>query len=253
MDHGPSDKVDFIIAGTQRGGTTTLVEYLMQHPQISIPTKKELHFFDKERLWQAGPPDYEAYHALFPAESPSRLKGEATPIYMYWHPALMRIRAYNPKIKLIMILRNPITRAYSHWNRERSVGRERLAFREALLAEPARASEALPSQLRHASYIERGMYTSQLERIWELFPREQTLILRTDDFSRALAPMFTRLADFLGITRFTPTQEIVAHEGTYDRRLEAADGLYLASVFEEEIKRLEKLLGWDCSDWLAVA
>lgn len=251
VEHEAERKVDFLIAGTQRGGTTTLVEYLMQHPQICIPTKKEMHFFDKERLWRTKTPDYAIYHAEFPGDPSQRLLGEATPIYMYWNPALPRIRDYNPQIKLIVILRNPVTRAYSHWNRERSQGREPLTFREALLAEPARTKQASPAQLRHASYIDRGMYTKQLARIGEFFPPEQVLVLRTDDFSRALASMFARIAAFLGVTPFTPTQEIVAHEGAYAHPMEADDRRYLAGVFKEEIGSLERLLGWNCSDWLA--
>ena len=245
-------RVSFLIAGTQRGGTTTLVEYLMQHPQICIPTRKELHFFDKERLWRMSVPDYAAYHAEFPDGPARRLLGEATPIYMYWAPALPRIRDYNPKIKLIMVLRNPITRAYSHWNRERVQGRESLSFRDALLAEPERTRQASPGQLRHASYIDRGMYTKQLVRIGKLFPAEQILVLRTDDFSRALAAMCARIGAFLDVAPFTSTQEIVAHGGAYDHLLEPDDRRYLAEVFEEEIRDLEQLLEWDCSDWLAV-
>src|SRR5262249_1801934 len=161
--------------------------------------------FDKERLWRASAPDYGAYHAEFPDGTTTRLLGEATPIYMYWNPALPRIRDYNPGIKLIMILRNPITRAHSHWNPAPVQRREPLTFREALLAEPARVQQALPQQLRHASYIDRGMYTRQLTRIRELFPPDQILVLRTDSFSRELATMFARIATFLGIAPFTPT------------------------------------------------
>jgi hypothetical protein len=244
-------QVAFLIAGTQRGGTTTLVEYLRQHPQVFLPKAKELHFFDKEKLWQTGVPDYAVYHAAFAEASPGRLLGDATPIYMYWERSLPRIRAYNPRMKFIMVLRNPITRAYSHWNHERHAGREKLPFREALAAEPERTRQAAPQQLRHSSYVDRGMYTRQLARVWEFFPAEQTLILRTDDFSRALAPMFERIAGFLGIARFTPVQEIAAHAHAYEAPLAEEDRRYLADVFEPEIRALERLLGWDCSDWLA--
>jgi hypothetical protein len=126
-------KVGFVIAGTQRGGTTTLYEYLRRHPHICMPAEKELHFFDNEDLWRLQPHPYELYHAAFAVEPSHRLLGEATPVYMYWEPALSRIREYNPAMKLILILRNPITRAYSHWNHERPAGREALSFREALL------------------------------------------------------------------------------------------------------------------------
>lgn len=251
MARGDDDRVSFLIAGTQRGGTTTLVEYLLQHPDVFIPKKKELHFFDTEKLWQAGAPDYARYRRDFADAPAGRLLGDATPIYMYWEPALPRIRDYNPAMKFVILLRNPITRAYSHWNHERLAGREKLSFREALAAEPERTRLAAPLQLRHSSYVDRGMYTRQLERLWDFFPSAQTLVLRTDDFSRALAPMFDRIASFLGIARFSPVLEIAAHAHAYESPLAAEDRRYLEDIFVPEIRALERLLGWDCSDWLA--
>ena len=244
-------RVGFVIAGTQRGGTTTLYEYLRRHPQICMPAQKELHFFDNEELWRSPPPDFAHYHAAFPVEPAHRLLGEATPIYMYWEPALARMRDYNPAMKLIVILRNPITRAYSHWNHERQAGREPLSFREALLAEPARTEQARPRQLRDSSYVQRGMYTAQLRRIWANFPVGQTLVLRTDDLGTALADVFARIASFLGVATFTPVLPIAANAHAYEEPMTAADRRYLAGVFEPEIRALERLLGWECSDWLA--
>jgi hypothetical protein len=245
------EKVGFMIAGTQRGGTTTVHEYLRRHPEICMPANKELHFFDDEELWRAQPPSYAAYRAAFPVEPSHRLLGDATPIYMYWEPALPRIRDYNAAMKLILILRNPITRAYSHWNHERQAGRESLSFRDALLAEPSRAEQARPLQPRHSSYVQRGMYTRQLARIWANFPVQQTLVLRTDDLRTALASVFARIASFLGIARFTPAHAIIANARTYDASMSPADRRYLVGVFEQEIIDLERLLGWDCSEWRA--
>lgn len=245
------EKVGFMIAGTQRGGTTTLHEYLRRHPEIGMPADKELHFFDDEKLWRAQRPSYATYHAAFPVEPSHRLLGDATPIYMYWEPAIPRIRDYNPAMKLILVLRNPITRAYSHWNHERKAGREPLSFRDALLAEPARAEQERPLQLRYTSYVERGMYARQLARIWANFPAQQTLVLRTDDLRTALASVFVRIATFLGVARFTPAHAIVANAHTYAAPMSPADRRYLIGVFQQEIMDLERLLGWDCSEWLA--
>jgi hypothetical protein len=245
------DRVGFMIAGTQRAGTTTLHEYLRHHPEICMPEEKELHFFDDEELWRSSPPDYELYRAAFTVEASHRLLGDATPITMYWEPALPRIREYNPAMKLILILRNPITRAYSHWNHERRRGREPLSFRDALLAERSRTEEASPAQLRNSSYVQRGIYTGQLARVWAHFPVEQTLVLRTDDLRTALADVFARVASFLGIARFTPVLAITANAYPYEAPMTPADRRYLLGVFEQEIRDLERLLGWDCSEWLA--
>ncbi|MEZ4606416.1 MAG: sulfotransferase domain-containing protein [Deinococcales bacterium] len=113
-------KVYFIICGTQKGGTTALDSYLRQHPHICMGKRKELHFFDQEKNFQSDICDYTSYHKLFQVTSQRQILGEATPIYMYWRAAPQRMWGYNPKLKLIVILRNPIERAYSHWNMERS-------------------------------------------------------------------------------------------------------------------------------------
>lgn len=247
------EKIGFMIAGTQRGGTTTLHEYLRRHPQICMPASKELHFFDNEELWRGQTPSYSTYRADFPVAPSHRLLGDATPIYMYWEPAIPRIRDYNPAMKLILVLRNPITRAYSHWNHERQAGRETLSFRAALLAEPARAEQVRPFQLRMSSYVQRGMYTRQLARIWAHFPVQQTVVLRTDELGTALGSVFARIGSFLGIARFTPVHAIQANALTYNAPMSRADRRYLSAVFEQEIRELERLLGWDCSAWLADA
>lgn len=246
-------KVGFLIAGTQRGGTTTLREFLFDHPDVCMSAKKELHFFDDDRYWRKDPPDYAPYHGAFAPRPSHRLLGEATPIYMYWKAALPRIRAYNPDMKLVMILRNPVERAYSHWNFERQAGREPLPFREALAAEPQRSRDALPAQLRNGSYIQRGFYAAQLEEIWKFFPRTQTLVLRFENLSRAPGQLCAEVARFLGIRSFAPAREFAANARTYEHALSAEDRGYLASLLEEDVRRLESLLGWDCADWLAKA
>jgi hypothetical protein len=101
----------FLIAGVQKGGTTALFDYLRDHPQLNLAPEKEVHFFDDEAQdWSA--PDYDAFHARFAPAGPGRISGEATPIYTYWPDSLERIRAYNPEMKLILLFRDPIARAW---------------------------------------------------------------------------------------------------------------------------------------------
>src|SRR6201995_2856190 len=141
-------KVEFVIGGTQKGGTSALASFLRQHPQICMPAdRKELHFFDREEAF-TGKPDYRAYHSSFRPEKNQTVIGEATPIYMYWNPAPARIWTYNPAMKWIVILRDPAERAFSAWNMEKQRGRENLSFEEAIEREAARCREALPMQHR---------------------------------------------------------------------------------------------------------
>ena len=129
----PFSRIDFIIAGTQKGGTTALYEYFRLHQNICMADKKELHFFDEDRYFEKKNPNYSKYHRYFSPNEHSQIIGEATPIYMYWNKSIERIHVYNPKIKLIIILRNPIDRAFSHWNMERDKGRESRTFLKAIL------------------------------------------------------------------------------------------------------------------------
>ena len=134
----PFSRIDFIIAGTQKGGTTALDEYFRTHQSICMAHKKEVHFFDEDRYFEKKSPNYSKYHKYFSPNDYSQVIGEATPIYMYWNKAIERIHVYNPQIKLIIILRNPIDRAFSHWNMERDKGRESRTFLKAILDEASK-------------------------------------------------------------------------------------------------------------------
>ena len=100
----PFSRIDFIIAGTQKGGTTALYEYFRLHQNICMADKKELHFFDEDRYFEKKNPNYSKYHKYFNPNEHSQVIGEATPIYMYWNKSIERIYVYNPQIKLIIIL-----------------------------------------------------------------------------------------------------------------------------------------------------
>jgi hypothetical protein len=107
-------KVDFIIVGTQKGGTTALQKFLSLHPEIFMSSRKELHFFDKGDFcgWIDSEKSFEDYHLNFCPSSNHKIVGEATPSYMYWEKAPIRIQKYNAQMKMIFILRNPIVRKF---------------------------------------------------------------------------------------------------------------------------------------------
>ena len=248
---GVADTIDFVVAGTQKGGTTALDLYLREHGGVAMAAKlKEVHFFDNEAHFRAAHPDHAAYHANFAPRQPGQLRGETTPIYMYWEPAATRMATYNPALKIIVVLRNPITRAYSHWNMERQREREALPFLEALKAEPERARSALPLQLRVQSYADRGFYTRQLHRLWCHFPASQLLVLRTEALQTELDATLERVADFLGVAPFPRIAPKNTHVRPYERPIGVDEWKYLADLYAEEIPELERVLEWDCANWL---
>ena len=192
-------RVDFLIAGVQKGGTTALHAYLAEHPGLNLAAEKEVHFFDDETVdWRA--PDYGAYHARFDPAA-GRITGESTPIYVYWPESLERARRYNPALRLVLLFRDPVARAWSHWKMESGRGLETEPFARCIREGRRRVAESAdpPGHHRVFSYVERGFYAAQLERVFRLFAREQVLLLRSDDLRDAPAATLARVCAFLGV------------------------------------------------------
>lgn len=240
-------RVDFVIGGAQKGGTTALDAFLREHPQLCMAERKELHFFDDDRRFAAGDVDYRPYEASFAPGRSQRLLGESTPIYMYWRAAPQRVHAYNPAMKWILVLRDPVARAYSHWNMERQRGAEALSFADAVAAEPARCAGG---QHRVHGYVDRGRYVEQLRRIWRHFPREQVLVLENEDLRARPQEALARCYDFLGVDRVEVATRAV-HARSYEAPLDAALRRALLEQLTPGIRELERELGWDCSRWLS--
>lgn len=246
----PNKRVDFLICGAQKSGTSAIDLHMRDHPSICMGEHKELHYFDSDHFFSDHRRTYDLYHQHFRPPNARSLIGEATPIYMYWKTAPKRIYDYNSRIKIIIILRNPIDRAYSHWNMIRHRGDEKLSFAEALHAEEQRLTQAFPLQSRSYSYASRGFYTEQLYRIWSFFSRDQVLVLQYDLLRDKPFTAMNTICDFLGISHFRKLKEYRARAYPYPGEMDHSSRSYLFSLFESEIRRLEKELGWDCSNWL---
>jgi len=243
-------KVSFIIAGAQKAGTTALDLYLKMHSSICMAGCKEVHFFDRDEFFDAGQADLAYYHSFF-KEPEKKLLGEATPSYMFWADAPRRIWQYNPDMKLIVVLRNPVDRAYSHWNMERERGSESLSFFEAISQELRRCREILPKQHLVYSYTARGFYLNQLRRLWGLFSKEQVLVLKYEGLRENPVRLLTQVCEFLEVAPLMNVPAIEANVIAYESPILQSDRLYLQGLFEHEIRSLELELGWDCSDWLS--
>lgn len=245
-------KVDFLICGTQRGGTTALFHSLRDHREICWARRKEVHFFDSEKTFHNKEPQYSRYHSFFNPQPSHKRLGEATPIYMYWYDAPKRIWQYNPNMKLIVILRNPIDRAYSHWNLMRHRDPD-VTFLDAIQNERERCRSALPLQHRLFSFVDRGFYVEQLRRMWTYFEKKQMLIVRNEDLRSRPEEVLGEICGFLGIDGLPEIKPPIARKQKYPYPgpMGIRERDYLRHVFEYEIRSLERILGWDCSRWLA--
>src|SRR2546429_7613873 len=244
------ERLDFIVAGTQKSGTTALHYFLRRHRQIALPDRQELHCLDDVMILPA-PVDYELLHRHF-RELPVRLlpvrlglAGEVTPSYLYWQPAMERIANYNPQIKLVILLRNPIDRAFAHWNMQRFKDREPLDFLDALKEEPRRIAQPLMIESRRFAYVDRGFYSEQLERVFKFFPREQVRIMKFEDFRDRKQETLNEIFEFLGVKPLRAVRDKDRNVVPYERAMTPEERKYLSTIFAVEIAKLEEMLGWD--------
>jgi hypothetical protein len=246
-------KVRFLLGGVQKGGTTALFHYLDELPDVQMAPVKETHFFDDEAIdW--GKPDYGVYHAFFP-QIDARHRGEATPIYLYWPASLARIARYDPAMKLVFLFRDPVERAWSHWKMEFARGWEQEPFAWCIREGRARVDcPQAPGFHRVFSYVERGFYGAQLERLFSIFPREQALLLRSEDLDRAPDEVLARVCRFIGAEPpsgpVTPRREWVAKDMDYGQAITAADRDHLRRLYTDDLERFAALSGLSVDGWM---
>jgi hypothetical protein len=239
------ERVDFVVAGVQKAGTTAIHDFLAQHPQVALLRDQALHFFDKDENFQ-GAPDYNVLLGNFNRGWRWKVAGEVTADYLYYPNAIDRIAAYNPRMKVVISLRNPVDRAFSQWNMRREKNQEPLEFLDALKRDQEIGVWKRP---RGNAYLARSLYAPQLEKVFELFPREQVLVIKYESFRADAFPIVDQIFDFLGVDRITRLKNKSRNVGSYSRRLTGQERAEAGAFFQEDISRVEELLGWNCRDW----
>lgn len=242
---------DYLILGTQRGGTTSLFRYLGMHPDVVNPGTKELHFLtdrhERGASWYLG---------QFPTSlGPGELTGEATP-YALFHPrSPARAKNIAPNARFIVLLRDPVQRAYSHYRHECALGVEKLSFAEAIDQESTRISgESDRLELdesyvsfnhKHFSYVSRGNYAHQLENWLQQFPRDRFLILKSEDLYRTPGAIMQKVARFLELSEYEfghlrPYNQSTIRDSAQDERVHTR----LREHFAPGNTRLHGIVDW---------
>jgi hypothetical protein len=253
----------FVIAGGQRCGTTSLYRYLSMHPSVYPALTKEVHYFDlnysRGLNWYASHFVSRNLAAKTRKPGSTRITGEASPYYMFHPLAPARLRSLLPDTKIIVILRDPVERAVSHYKHEFAKGFETADLETALRLEPIRLQgeeEHIVTDERynsfahqHYSYLARGDYVPQLQRLFAVFPADQLLVLESGKFYENPHREYQRTLDFLGL----PNHSLPAYKryNTYSAP-KPADGTrqLIREHFLELNKGLFELLGedfgWNC-------
>lgn len=250
----------FLLIGAQKSGSTSLHAYLSQHHQLVPASAKEVHFFDggtdplvdnfqKGQAW---------YRLYFPWKWEMRYNQkayESSPLYLFnpWSPN--RIFDLIPDAKLIVLLRNPTERAISHYFHERRKNREPLDIYEAMVQEEARLERAMAEvdyksyAFIHHSYKSRGIYRPQLERYMDLFPREQLLIMDSDELFTEPHAAVKKVFEFVGVDAQFRIEDLSPKNVASNRRkVEPHVYEYLQEYFKTHNAALYDLLGRNY-DW----
>jgi hypothetical protein len=245
-----------LIIGAQKGGTTSLFQYLVQHPRVLPPFRKEVHYFDFN--YAQGVQWYRGHFPYVHRLRAGAVTLDASPYYLV-HPLVpQRVAELLPQVKLIAVLRNPVDRALSHYHHEVRGGREQLSFAEALDRESERLAgeeERLqndpdyysPNHHRY-SYIRRGRYVEQLRRWLQYFPPSQLLVLQSERLFRDPAATTATVHDFLGLPNHPLELKKPFRASSYDRTLSPELRTRLTAYFEPYNRELYHLLGEEF-DW----
>ena len=239
----------FLLAGAQRCGTTTMYRLLKRHPAIFLSRPKELHFFDMK--WERG---LDWYEQQFTPRPQHKQLGEATPIYMYDGPARERMIQTLPDVQLLIMLRNPVDRAYSHYLHMRARGHENSETFEAAIAdEDERLGKNTRAARRRFSYVDRGHFIGQLEALEQAYGRDRMHVMLLEDLKA------DRVATLEGAFRFLNVDVAPAHvieekwanrqPQSVEKPMRAETRGVLAERYRPSNERLGAWLGRDLSHW----
>lgn len=241
---------DFIIIGAQKGGTSSLFSYLKQHPELHLSVIKEIHFFDnhcsKGINW---------YRSHFPLKRfVKKIKtGEASPYYMFHPLVAKRVYDHCPLVKLIVMLRNPADRAYSHYMMQNKRKVDPVpTFEEAIAIENKRLSHEIDKiinepgyiSINHQkfSYLNRGMYYQQLSEWFKYFYLGQFLFIKSEEFFKNPSNELLKVYEFLGLRKELPANFDPENVNYYPPMNEKTRRT-LNAYFAKENKKLSQILG----------
>jgi len=256
---------DFYVIGAAKSGTSSLYEYIIQHPSIQPAVTKETHFFD--RYYDRG---INWYRVCFPFKShkfivknlnkKKFITGEATPRYIDHPQAPKRIKELTPNAKFFVLLRNPIDRAYSQYNMNSRGDAETLSFEEAIKQETERTQGEYKKMEDDEnyysrpyfkySYLERGIYVNKLQRWMKYFSKEQFLVIKSEDMLKKPNETYQQIVKFLNLAPWVLKEYKQYRAASYKKTLMNPETRkQLRDFFKPHNEKLYKFLGknfeWD--------
>jgi len=263
---------DFLIGGAQKAGTTALYTYLSTHPEIAATSEKEHHFFNCEKNYAKG---MAFYQSLFPITSEHQLTFDASSGYLADAKSPARIHDYNPNIKIIFLLRDPVDRAYSAWQMYKSNYEvninwfydDWISFCNNGTVNPKRRSADSLSHFHsfieeemdceehgiaiEANVLNSGFYAIQLERYFDIFNRDQIMIIHNEKLRLQTRETLNNIQDFIGVKSYAyePKSLNPVFVGNYIESMESRTRLLLNDYYKPHNELLFSLLGKQDAWW----
>ncbi|MGB1076386.1 MAG: sulfotransferase domain-containing protein [Flavobacteriales bacterium] len=234
-------RVNFCIIGAQKSGTSALASHLKMQPEVLFSSRKEVFYFSNFRHFWAprrlkSKTNHDWYHQHFDWSRKSALVGEATPMYLNHQKVPQRMRQYNPEMKIIAVLRNPVDRLVSAWNMYRSKNQTHLDFREWCAANPRTMTA--------------GLYALNIERWQSEFAEPSSILwIRYDDLKTQPRAVLQSIHSHLGLPAPSAMEPPKKNVHPYITKVTLQDRLDMHAFYEEDIRKVEEILGWDLSAW----
>jgi len=244
------------IIGVQKAGTTALASFLHQHPAIYVVDGKEAHVFDHPLYSEQSDKSTFAnkiYKSKLSNYLDQPIVCDATPITVFRPEFIQACYQYNTDAKFILILRDPVERAISHYRMSQSRSQEKCSMLSAFLLEPFRlkgikksASWKFDSPFRNHSYLSRGCYSGQLRNLYNMIPKQQVLVLHQEDLKNQHKEVMLHVFEFLGIQPHDiPPSQVYVGKQTTVRPSDRLARLYASVYFfirRENPKKWNKII-----------
>lgn len=238
--------LDFIIAGTMKGGTTAGITNFSKHPDISM-VKNEIHYFDKKEVYQKGVNWYKSHFNYS-----KKMVGDKAPDVMYQKSCLELLQITNPQVKIILFLRNPIDRAYSHWKMTRDHFGNNCSFEYSINDEIKNrwGENRLYYVAFWTHFIQRGLYYEQILEILKYFPKDNLYIVISEKVRNNMDEEYQKIFNFLGLLEYHDTFEeifVSQKKDTIDKK----SNIYkvLKKIYNSDVKKLEKFIKYKTEWW----
>jgi len=241
--------ISFIVAGARRSGHASIRHALSQHPRLQLIEDRHQGYFAKDDLYERGNPLIPYDDQLYASDTPLLVTGEVTNAYLHHPTAISRIYRYNPSIKMIVILRNPAERTYSHWQEATNQGLENRSWEQAINDELESSDNSILYQSTlKGSYLCSSRYGNQIQHLLQYLNPHQLLFIKSEDLRDDIEVMLYQIFQFLHVP-YLDVDTSAQNLGDYHSSLNAESYNEIISAVQDDIELTEAMLGWNCDDW----